>query len=129
MFIRWQHYSGAAGKHLRAILLTNRRIDGVHNQRHVAYLGGILENEINKAAARAQFWHKAQTILRTVDGLTGEDHNRLETHLAKRVPRVRSAQIESYLKKIIAKLEEEQKANQQRGKEIAEELKAARAQL
>jgi len=69
MYVRWQ-FRDHASPGWRAILVESVRSNGAPRQRHIAYLGSIYSEHIERLGARVAFWDR---VLAALDKL----HNRL----------------------------------------------------
>ena len=70
--------------HWAAVVVAPCRIDGQPRPQYIAYLSGILEDEILKGATH-QFWWKVQTRLDRLN-LSNAARTRLELAIARKVP-------------------------------------------
>ena len=89
-WLTWYRRSESAPLRLEATLCERRLIEGKPALRIIARLAGILEEEIDRAIARDQFWRDAKRKLGKLRRLGSRDIAEIESLLAKRIPDVRS---------------------------------------
>jgi hypothetical protein len=89
-WLTWYRRSESAPFRLEAILCERTLIEGKPALRIIARVAGILENEIDSAIARDQFWRDAKRKLGKLRRLGSRDIAEIEHLLAKRIPDVRS---------------------------------------
>ena len=92
MFIRWierpSKTPGYDETALSLILAETRRIDGKPRQRHIAYLGGITDEQIANLVSRCYFWDSVNAAFHKLGNqVTADDRQRFEKAIAARVPR------------------------------------------
>ena len=84
----WLNEEGS-DMHWAAILVETVHIDSKPAQRHLAYLGGIVESAITFAAQRRYFWNSVYERLdQLATQITTDDRRRIETAVALKVPRL-----------------------------------------
>ena len=91
MFIRWierpSKTPGYDATALSLILAETKRIDGKPRQRHLAYLGGITDDQIKSPGSRCTFWDSVTAAFeRLGNQVTPSDRQRFEAAIAERVP-------------------------------------------
>jgi hypothetical protein len=78
------------------VLVESVRVNGKPKQRHVAYLGGYYENELDHASARDEFWETVTNRLNNLSNrLSIEDRKKIEKAIAGRVSRPTKRQLEA----------------------------------
>jgi hypothetical protein len=91
MFLRWIERPSKDGfdwTALSLILAESKRIDGKPRQRHIAYLGGIRDDEITDVGSRCIFWDSVRAAFDRLDNqIVPADRKRFEVAIAARVPR------------------------------------------
>jgi len=92
MFVRWHRRDlllRDKASHYTAILVESVRVGGKSRQRHIAFLGGITIHDGRVNAVRAvSFWHEVIAKLDKLDDrVSPEQRERIETALAKYLPR------------------------------------------
>ena len=92
MFIRWierpSKTPGYDETALSLILAETKRIDGKPRQQHIAYLGGITDEQIANLVSRCYFWDSVNAAFdRLGNQVTADDRQRFEKVIAARVPR------------------------------------------
>jgi hypothetical protein len=81
MYIRWQ-----TRRHRAIILVENVRVDGRRRQKHVAYLAGFDERQID-GRPQCGLWERITRKLDALgDRLTPEDRRRIEREIAAEIP-------------------------------------------
>jgi hypothetical protein len=91
MFIRWierpSKTPGYDATALSVILAETKRIDGKPRQRHIAYLGGITDEQIKCPDSRCYFWDSVTAAFdRLGNQVMPSDRQRFEAAIAERVP-------------------------------------------
>src|SRR5271155_348891 len=90
MFVRWRSrgrlLNGQFDLHWSAILVESKRVDGKPRQRHVAYLGGIDSERIQKGYY-SHFWDKVFDTLDRLQ-LSAAERERIESSVGNKVPRM-----------------------------------------
>jgi hypothetical protein len=84
-----------------AILVEGVRVNGKPTQRHIAYLGSILESTMaadtegreNVDLCRVVFWQRVAERLDRIAGLSTEDRQKIDAAIAAKVPRVSQEQL------------------------------------
>ena len=83
--LAWRRHSDRAPWQLEAILCERALIGGRPALRIVGRLGGILEDEIDIAASRDQFWHDARYKLGKLRRLSQSDVWQVEILISARI--------------------------------------------
>ena len=95
MFVRWQTYPSQAlnfwhAKHndrrarLKAVLVESVRVDGKPRQKHIAFLGSIQSDDLDKASR--YFWRNVTLKLKRLGNrVSPEDYERIIASLAAKV--------------------------------------------
>jgi hypothetical protein len=85
MFVRWQTYQSQwRDDRLRAVLVESVRIDGKPRQKHIAFLGSIQSDDLDKAAR--YFWRNVTlTLKRLGNRVSPEDYERIIASIATKV--------------------------------------------
>src|SRR5262245_16706435 len=102
MFVRWQKRKRQRPKyrahrgvdyHWRAILAESYTVDGEPRQRHIAYLGGITDSELDTICIRGRFWHTLKFKLdRLAKHIPPAERQRIEAAVAAKVPPISAAE-------------------------------------
>ena len=94
MFVRWRRREkNNSDTHLAAILVESVHVDGRPRQRHIAYLSGITEDNVQSVRACNRFWGKVDKRLHGLS-LTAQEHERIVYALAVKVRRPTSVETE-----------------------------------
>jgi hypothetical protein len=107
MFIRWIERPNYDGTYtgLSVILAETKRVDGRPRQRHIAYLGGIAEQQISDLVSRCYFWDSVRAAFNKLDNqIAPADRQRFEIAIAKRVPRPSAKAYETAARRVARKL-------------------------
>lgn len=80
--------------HHAVVLVEAIRIGGVPKQRHIAYLGSLMESEFNHIGALAVFWESIAAKLDALgDRLTMGERRAIARAIGQRIPRVTHRQV------------------------------------
>lgn len=97
MFVRWQQYRSQAlddwqrkrndrRARLKAILVESVRINGRPTQKHVAFLGSVIVDDVDDGVGLTRFWYDVTRRLNGLrDRMSPDQRKRIEASLAKRV--------------------------------------------
>jgi hypothetical protein len=86
MFVRWQRRKQGKGERWVAVLVESERVDGTPRQRHVAFLGSILDRHIQYPKRRQHFWEGVRSKMETLPNLQMRDRRAIERRIAEKIP-------------------------------------------